>query len=473
MDDAPGSDPVTVPVAKPSKAVGAIKRRATVPDPALPRVPTHLELTDDLQRLGDEFRLVEQAKLEWEITADSLPQLVLIVDEKLTVLRVNRTLERWALGVVREVLGRSLHAVVHPGCYRRNCEVQQFGRRWLASGPDESPPPSEAMDSRLHRYLRLEGYRMPLADATRPPVPGLPKPGGRRHDRQPHLLVVLTDVTELKQAEDLRTRIAVELERRVGQRTEELLQSNQELMRVVVEREEAALALRESQGESRLLSSQLQSAQERERKRIAVELHDSVNQSLSAIKFAIGHATQIAQRGQADAAMSMLDALVPMVQATMEEVRRISMDLRPRSLDDFGIISTLCWFAREFSSVYKGVDIRANMRAEEPEIAEGLRTAIFRITQEAVNNAVRHGRSTRVEISLTAHPDTIELQIQDNGLGFSVDEAVAHKRMDGGVGLGSMRERAEFSGASFQIRSELFKGTVVVVQWPRHGLTPD
>lgn len=439
-------------------------------------LPRAQPLREQLRRLGEDFRLVEQAKLEWEVTVDSLPQLVVIVDEEFNILRVNRTLERWALGGVRDVLGRTLHAVVHPGCNRRHCDLLQFIRHWQIT-PLELQRAHEAMDTRLRRYVRIEGFRIPEADLLRPDEPGAlisqinPRKPLRVSERRPHVLLVLTDVTELKQAEDLRTRSAVELERRVEQRTEELLRSNQELMRVIVEREEASQALKESQSESKMLSAQLQTAQERERKRIAVELHDSVNQSLSAIKFSIGHATQIAQRGQTDAAMQMLDALVPMVQATMEEVRRISMDLRPRSLDDFGIITTLGWFSREFSRLYQEVEIVTLLRAEEEDIPVPLRTVIYRITQEAVNNAIKHGKAARVEISLAALPEVIELAISDNGRGFDPEEAVSRKRLEGGLGLGSMRERAEFSGAAFEVRSLPGRGCVVQAQWARHGLT--
>jgi signal transduction histidine kinase len=446
--------------------------------PEVTRVrPRGMPLKDQLQRLAEEFRLVEQAKLEWEITVDSLPQLVVIVDDDFNVLRVNRTLERWALGGVREVQGRPLHALMHPGCHRRSCDLHQFIRHWQMDPPAEHRR-YEAMDARLHRYVRIEGFAIPEAGMHRPDGPQTMiarvsprKPGQRAGlDRKPGILFVVTDVTEIKQAEDMRTRSAVELERRVEQRTEELLRSNQELMRVIVEREEASEALKESQSESKMLSAQLQTAQERERKRIAVELHDSVNQSLSAIKFSIGHATQIAERGQTEAAMRMLDALVPMVQATMEEVRRISMDLRPRSLDDFGIITTLGWFSREFSRLYQGVDIRALVKAEEHDSPVGLRTVIYRITQEAVNNAIKHGKAARVDIRLTVTPETIELEVQDDGVGFSPEEAMSRTRVDGGVGLGSMRERAEFSGASFEVRSALGRGSLLLTQWPRHGL---
>ncbi len=433
-------------------------------------------LRAQLRKLGEDFRLVEQAKLEWEVTVDSLPQLVVIVDEHFNVLRVNRTLERWALGGVRDVLGRSVHAVIHPGCNRRHCDLLQFIRHWQVDLLERQRG-YEAMDTRLRRYVRIEGFRIPEAGLLRPePEDALiarfaPRRSGRNGgERRPHVLLVVTDVTELKQAEDLRTRSAVELERRVEQRTEELLRSNQELMRVIVEREEASQALKESQSESKMLSAQLQTAQERERKRIAVELHDSVNQSLSAIKFSIGHATHIAARGQTDAAMQMLDALVPMVQATMEEVRRISMDLRPRSLDDFGIITTLGWFSREFSRLYQEVEIVTLLKAEEEDIPVPLRTVIYRITQEAVNNAIKHGKAARVEIGLSAMPEVIELTIRDNGKGFDPEEAIGRKRIEGGLGLGSMRERAEFSGATFEVKSVPGRGCLVQVQWATHGL---
>lgn len=235
----------------------------------------------------------------------------------------------------------------------------------------------------------------------------------------------------------------------------------------VSDRVKAEQALRESENELRLLSAQVLTAQERERQRIASELHDGIGQTLSAIKFYVEN-TLALNDCPAQQDPSVWGSLIPKLQSAIEEVRRISMDLRPSILDDLGILATLGWFCREFQLVYRGIQVEFRADTQESDIPAPLKVVIFRIVQEALNNVAKHARTDTVQIGLTKTSHTIELEISDNGIGFDLTD-IAAKRGTGmsGTGLVSMRERAEYSGGHFTLKSHKGQGTCVRIVWPR------
>ncbi len=223
----------------------------------------------------------------------------------------------------------------------------------------------------------------------------------------------------------------------------------------------AAEQVEESEKRLRCLSAQLLSAQEEERKRIAGELHDSIGSYLSAIKFSVEDILHHAERGVVG--MASMEALVSIAQSAIEEVRRIITDLRPSILDDLGIVATIGWFCRQFEAVYSGVRIEKRIGIKEDEVPEALKIVIFRVIQEALNNAAKHSRAETVNVSFALHEGAIELVIRDNGVGFDPDAVrKAHK---GGLGLTSMKERVKLSGGSFSIRSQPGKGTSIEASW--------
>ena len=233
----------------------------------------------------------------------------------------------------------------------------------------------------------------------------------------------------------------------------------------VTDRKMAEEALRESEKELRLLSSQLLTAQEQERGRIARELHDGIGQSLSAIKFRLEDA--LGQMGEdvAESSVNSLNNLIPIIQSTVEEVRRITMDLRPSTLDDLGILATIGWFCREFQETYATVRIEKEIGLDESDIPESLKTVIYRVLQEALNNVAKHSGADSVTVSLTKRDDTIELTIEDNGRGFDLYEVLDIDSSKRGFGLGSMKERIELSGGSFSLESTRREGTNISASW--------
>lgn len=224
-------------------------------------------------------------------------------------------------------------------------------------------------------------------------------------------------------------------------------------------------ALRESGKELRILSNQLLSTEEKERKRIARELHDGIGQALSAIKFRVENSLRELRASPNHSELKSLEAVIPLTQKTIEEVRRIVQDLRPAILDDLGILATITWFCREFQKVYASIAIKRDIDIREKDIPSPLKTVIYRILQEALNNVAKHSRADRVQLGLKKKKNRIELKVHDNGHGFDFSKTISLKASRRGFGLASMRERAELSGGTFEIDSSVGKGTTIRVRW--------
>ena len=307
------------------------------------------------------------------------------------------------------------------------------------------------------RLITRKGGEIPIDDSAAP----------IKDDRgnMTGVILVFRDITEREKAEEAlhqRTlelqRLTETLEQRVAERTEELAKANEQLERDVAERRRAEQKLKESEKKLRYLSSELMRAQETERKRIAGELHDSVAASLGAIKFSIEKI--LGQKGRDGQTQEGLRDLISQVQRVNEETRRIMSDLRPSMLDDLGIVPAINWFCREFQKTYSSVSIERRVDIEENHIPDSLRTPVFRICQEALNNVAKHSKASLVSLCLQNRNSRIELTIQDNGQGFDPDTTKK------GLGLSTMRERTELSGGTCTIESVRGAGTTIRCSWP-------
>jgi PAS domain S-box-containing protein len=234
----------------------------------------------------------------------------------------------------------------------------------------------------------------------------------------------------------------------------------------ITERKRAEEALKQSEEQLRFLSSRLLEAQEEERKRIAGELHDSIGQSLAAIKFNVENVLKETGKNLNGRIVNSLQQIIPLVQNSMQEVRRIYTGLRPSMLDDLGIIATIGWFCREYQKTYLGICFEHQMRIEEEQIPEPLKIVIFRIVQEALNNIAKHSGAELVNVCLERKDGRIELAIEDNGSGFDVDSAQVKGSHERGFGIPGMKERTEFAGGAFSIESVIGKGTTIHATWP-------
>ena len=234
----------------------------------------------------------------------------------------------------------------------------------------------------------------------------------------------------------------------------------------IIIRKQGEGALRESENQLRLLSSKLLSSQEMERRKIALEVHDGIGSSLSAIKFMIEGAIQRLHNDPTMNITDSLEALVPIIQETIGEARRIQTDLSPPVLDELGISATFSWFCRRFQTIYKNIVIEQMITVPEEEVPDSLKMVLFRITQEAMNNIGKHSGADLIHLELRKVDGRIELVIRDNGKGFDLNERPSKDFLKRGVGLPSMKERAEYSGGLFTIESSKGEGTVIRASWP-------
>jgi len=231
--------------------------------------------------------------------------------------------------------------------------------------------------------------------------------------------------------------------------------------------QEKSLELTKANEALRDLSSKLLSAHEDERKRIAGELHDAFGACLAAIKFKVEAAVQ--EKGEtANTLRESLNTVIPLVQECIAECKRIQMDLRPSILDDLGLLAALSWFCRRFETIYSHIRTEQTIRIEEGEIPDALKIVIYRIAQEAMNNIAKHSKADLVRLSLGKMDRKIEVTIQDNGQGFNLEKVASQESKKRGLGLDSMKERAELSGGSFAVESAEGKrsGTVIRATWP-------
>jgi PAS domain S-box-containing protein len=212
----------------------------------------------------------------------------------------------------------------------------------------------------------------------------------------------------------------------------------------------------ERTAEVRILSARLLEVQEEERTRIARDLHDGLGGLLTAIKYKFE-----AAQGPED-----LKEVVSLLQQAIVDCRKMQKSLRPSLLDDLGLLAALNWLTREFEKRTEGVRVEKQLEIEEDTIPQALKTVIFRITQEALNNISRHSRAERVELSLRNFKGTLEVVVRDNGQGFETETARAKTSTERGVGLAIMRERAEWSGGACSIVSGPDQGTIVRASWP-------
>lgn len=504
---------------------------------------------------------LENAKRQWEIAADSIPQLICLLDREGRIVLANRTVERWGLGTASAARGHTLHQLLHKECNNPACYLGKFEQQAVDEFSHSRRAQCNAFDAPLGRHFDIR---------VQPPI---------RSSQQGDIFAIVTvdDISELKfyekkmqvlrfvhqqriegevakrmEVEEIKDRLVAILEKTpnfiaMADADGELLYLNpagRALMGVeedndlsgmsllgchtaesretltqkampsaehygvwsgdstllahhgaeipttqvmiahhdhggclngysVVEQDMTAWvraenALRHSQEELQRLSDQLLTVQETERQRIAADLHDGLGQSLSLIKLSLEDAARLAGEGAAAEAAEALKRLVPKLKDTLTEVRRISMDLRPSTLDDLGILPTLSWFFREFGEHCRTIEVEKNFSVIEGDVPPPLKISIFRILQEAVNNIVKHASASRIRVGLKKENDLLRLTVEDNGKGFDpAERRLAQPTPEGGgLGLLGMKERARLSGGALMVESAPGAGTRINIWWP-------
>jgi PAS domain S-box-containing protein len=239
------------------------------------------------------------------------------------------------------------------------------------------------------------------------------------------------------------------------------------ILRDVSERVAADEALLRSKRELRQLGAAAQVAQERERNRIARELHDELGQALTMLQMDLAWCKAKTPAGADDLA-ARLARMETLLAGTVAATRRIAADLRPLMLDDLGLVPALEWLAQNFS---QRTGIRCTLGVGDLPAAElpgAHSSAVYRIVQESLTNAAKHARASAVEVSVREEAGDLLVQVRDDGVGFAPQ---VPRRADA-LGLVGIRERASMLDGTATIASNLGGGTTVTVRIPLAPAAP-
>jgi PAS domain S-box-containing protein len=264
-------------------------------------------------------------------------------------------------------------------------------------------------------------------------------------------VVTFSDITRLKEAKALRHRYRQELETEVKTRTDAIERQYGELKalnRIIKQ-----------------LTRKTIDALETERQTLSKEIHDSIAGTLAAIKMQVEAQLKRAERGVA-LEPALLEKTVSHLAGAIRETKRISMQLRSRTLDDFGLQPALEEHIAHFREFYPDLDVVAQIDIEGPELPATVQTVIYRVVQEALNNAARHSGARAVHVNLKRGKKRFRLQITDDGRGFDPQPVLTAVDSLSGFGIHSMRERIELCRGSFQIRSAPGAGTAIDISIP-------
>ncbi|PTP32814.1 cache domain-containing protein [Vibrio splendidus] len=202
--------------------------------------------------------------------------------------------------------------------------------------------------------------------------------------------------------------------------------------------------------------------QEDEKKHLARELHDGINQLLVSSRC---HLELLGNKLQNEDLKAHLNKSQHSLMRAIEEVRHISHQLRPSSLDDIGLEAALSSLLLDFQA-HSGIEVETLFSTQPGKLKSEAATTLYRVVQESLNNIEKHAQATKVTVIAQQIGNVLQLLIQDNGVGFNTYKAMEKR----GIGLRNMRERVEFIGGDFELMSEIGLGTEITVLLTLEGL---
>jgi PAS domain S-box-containing protein len=333
----------------------------------------------------------------------ALPFYVLLVDENHYILEANSAVYE-QFGVKREdILGKYCPMVIHGLNHPfPGCPLEEAAKINQAVE-------RELFDEKSGRWVTSAVY--PIKGATR--------------DNQRVFLHLVTDITERKQAQE---------------------------------------ALKSSHEQLRTVSAHLESVREEEKRKIARDLHDETSQLLSSLHAHLEAAITTLPE-DAKKSTALLKTAQKLSTVILDEIHQLIYELRPTILDGLGLVAAVSSLG-DGRLKAAGIKLNITITGKERRLPSSSEIELFRIIQEALNNTTNYSHASEVSLKFYFKKDYIKINIKDNGIGFNVQQAMSLKNRPHGLGLLSMKERAELLNGSLVIKSGPGKGTDIIVQVP-------
>ena len=368
-------------------------------------------------------RALHESEERWKVTLESIGDAVVATDAAAVVTFANAAAVQLLGRPSTEIIGRPLAEVF--------TIVNEETRR--------------AVDNPVDRVIR-EGLVVGLAnhtvllrpDGSEAPIDDSAAPIRDREEQLVGVVLVFRDITEKKQSELQLQRWSVELEARVRERTRELVYSQDRL---------------------RALASQLNLTEQRERRRLAANLHDSLAQLLALARMKLGHAAQRVNEDVAKASSSLTET-DDLLQQCLQYTRTLMAQLSPSVLHDLGLVPALHWLAEKMGQQGLKVDVQV-LTEEQPHFSETQADLLFQAVRELLTNVVRHSGVPKAVVSVDKQDsNTWLITVKDGGVGFDIS-TVHHTVSGEHFGLFSIQERMEAMSGWCRIDSTPGRGTKV------------
>ncbi len=274
------------------------------------------------------------------------------------------------------------------------------------------------------------------------------------------------DVTDRKKAEADLQKAHAELEAKVKERTTLLAETNRALLAEISERKAAEEQILAAQRQLRSLTSDLLMTEERERRRIAAELHDQIGQTLAVIKIKVESLQDLRSSDSLDRRVREIRELMDQ---SIQQTRLLTMQLSPPVLYELGFTAALEWLAEQFQTQYAlAVEVECGPEFNTLSLDEDVKILLFQTIRELLMNVVRHAGSPKAMVIVSGSDhNEVAAEVGDDGVGFDVSQGLPRSGETGGYGLFGIRERLSHFGGEFSIRSEPGRGTTVTVKVPR------